>query len=63
MCPCVWSQSEWEVTSNKRKSTYTDIHLFIVSSAGKLVLYFLVYVKVRVMLNVFKGLCFQCALR
>lgn len=54
MCPCVWSQSEWEVRTSKRKSAHADIHLFIVSSAGKLVLYFFVSVKVRVMLTFFK---------
>lgn len=53
MCPCVWSQSEWEVRASKRKSTYTDTHLFIVSSGGKLLLYFFVYVKVRVTLIYF----------
>lgn len=53
MCPCVWSQSKWEVSASKRKSTYTDTHLFIVSYAGKLVLYFFVYAKVRVTLNFF----------
>lgn len=37
VCACVWSQSEWEVTTSKKKSACTDIHLFIVSSSGKLV--------------------------
>lgn len=54
VCPWVWSQSEWEVRTSKRKSAYTDIHLFIVSSAGKLVLYFFISVKVRVMLTLKK---------
>lgn len=50
VCPCVWSQSGWEVPTSRRNSTCTDLHLFIVSSEGKLVFYFLVFVKVRVML-------------